>query len=225
MKTVTDSGTHNSRSVLIIDDHPLFRRGMCQLLEMDSQYHIVGEAADGSSGLQQLGKLQPDLVLLDLNMADMNGLQVLEAIKQRYSEMLVVIITVSNQDSDVARAIHSGADGYLLKDMEPEDMLEKLRRLTDGQVVLDDNIALLLANILRSGSPATLGQTGLTGREHEILQLLVRGLNNKLIARELDISDGTVKVHVKNILRKLKVKSRLEAAVWAMNHGFSDTAS
>ncbi|MGB0847865.1 MAG: two-component system response regulator NarL [Thiolinea sp.] len=212
--------TDVKKSVLIIDDHPLFRKGVRQLLEMDGQYHIVGEAADGKHGLQQVGELRPDLVLLDLNMAEMNGLQVLEAIKQLHRRVLVVIITVSDQDSDVARAIHSGADGYLLKDMEPEDMLEKLGRLADGQVVLDDNIALLLANILRSGGPASPEQTGLTAREVEILQLLVRGLNNKLIARELDISDGTVKVHVKNILRKLKVKSRLEAAVWAMNHDF-----
>ena len=188
---------------------------------MDEQYEIVGEAADGVTGLAMIESLAPDMVLLDLNMEVMSGLDVLEEIKKRELDTEVVIMTVSNQDSDVARAIHLGADGYLLKDMEPEDILLKLGQVAEGSVVMDENISMLLANMLKSGSHfTTLENVKLTQRETEIMGLLVVGMNNKLMARELNISDGTVKVHIKNILRKTKVNSRLEAAVWAINHGF-----
>ena len=209
------------KTILIIDDHPLFRKGVQQLLNMDEQYEIVGEAADGVTGLAMIESLAPDMVLLDLNMEVMSGLDVLEEIKKRELDTEVVIMTVSNQDSDVARAIHLGADGYLLKDMEPEDILLKLGQVAEGSVVMDENISMLLANMLKSGSHfTTLENVKLTQRETEIMGLLVVGMNNKLMARELNISDGTVKVHIKNILRKTKVNSRLEAAVWAINHGF-----
>ena len=209
------------KTILIIDDHPLFRKGVQQLLSMDEQYEIVGEAADGVTGLTMIESLEPDMVLLDLNMEVMSGLDVLEEIKKREIDTEVVIMTVSNQDSDVARAIHLGADGYLLKDMEPEDILLKLGQVAEGSVVMDENISMLLANMLKSGNHSTtLENVKLTQRETEIMGLLVVGMNNKLMARELNISDGTVKVHIKNILRKTKVNSRLEAAVWAINHGF-----
>jgi len=209
------------KTILIIDDHPLFRKGVQQLLDMDEQYEIVGEAADGVTGLTMIESLAPDMVLLDLNMEVMSGLDVLEEIKKRELDTEVVIMTVSNQDSDVARAIHLGADGYLLKDMEPEDILLKLGQVAEGSVVMDENISMLLANMLKSGNHSTtLENVKLTQRETEIMGLLVVGMNNKLMARELNISDGTVKVHIKNILRKTKVNSRLEAAVWAINHGF-----
>jgi two-component system nitrate/nitrite response regulator NarL len=209
------------KTILVIDDHPLFRKGVQQLLSMDEQYEIVGEAADGVTGLAMIESLAPDMVLLDLNMEVMSGLDVLEEIKKRELDTEVVIMTVSNQDSDVARAIHLGADGYLLKDMEPEDILLKLGQVAEGSVVMDENISMLLANMLKSGSHfTTLENVKLTQRETEIMGLLVVGMNNKLMARELNISDGTVKVHIKNILRKTKVNSRLEAAVWAINHGF-----
>ena len=209
------------KTILIIDDHPLFRKGVQQLLSMDEQYEIVGEAADGVTGLAMIESLEPDMVLLDLNMEVMSGLDVLEEIKKRELDTEVVIMTVSNQDSDVARAIHLGADGYLLKDMEPEDILLKLGQVAEGSVVMDENISMLLANMLKSGNHSTtLENVKLTQRETEIMGLLVVGMNNKLMARELNISDGTVKVHIKNILRKTKVNSRLEAAVWAINHGF-----
>ena len=209
------------KTILIIDDHPLFRKGVRQLLGMDEQFEIVGEAADGMTGLDMIESLKPDMVLLDLNMEKMSGLDVLEEIKRRELDTEIVIVTVSNQDSDVARAIHLGADGYLLKDMEPEEILIKLGHVSAGSVVIDDSISMLLTNMLKSGDHfATLEKIKLTRRETEIMSLLVAGMNNKLIARELIISDGTVKVHIKNMLRKLNMNSRLEAAVWALNHGF-----
>lgn len=209
------------KTILIIDDHPLFRKGVRQLLSMGEQYEIVGEAADGVGGLSMIESLKPDMVLLDLNMKSMSGHDVLEEVKKRELDTEVVIMTVSNQDSDVAKAIHLGADGYLLKDMEPEDILIKLGQVSEGSVVIDDNISMLLTNMLKSGSHSTtLDNVKLTQRETQIMGLLVKGMNNKLMARELNISDGTVKVHIKNILRKIQVSSRLEAAVWALNHGF-----
>ena len=188
---------------------------------MDDQYQIVGEAADGKIGLELTERLRPDMILLDLNMEEMSGLEVLTEIKKISKDTQVVIMTVSNQDHDVVQAIRSGAAGYLLKDMEPEDILSKLKEVNETSIVMDDSIPVLLAKMLKSGSDFTTPEhVNFTLRENEIMTLLVEGMNNKLIARKLNISDGTVKVHVKNILRKTGVKSRLEAVVWAMNHGF-----
>lgn len=208
--------------VLIIDDHPLFRKGARQLLEMDDRFEVVGESDNGQSGIAETERLKPDLVLLDLNMKPVSGSEVLRKIKQVSVDTMVVMLTVSDQGEDIAKAIQLGADGYLLKDMEPEDMLEKLSNVSQGQVVMDDAVSSLLANLLKKGEQHQLPEdAGLTERETETLSLLAEGLNNKLIARRLEISDGTVKVHIKNILRKLKVRSRLEAAVWAINHGYT----
>jgi two-component system nitrate/nitrite response regulator NarL len=208
--------------ILIIDDHPLFRKGARQLFDLDSRFDVVGEADGGESGIEQTARLAPDLVLLDLNMKPVSGIDVLRRIKQDNADTMVVMLTVSDQGEDIARAIQLGADGYLLKDMEPEEMLDKLGQLSQGQVVMDDTVANLLANLLKKGDHPLLPEdANLTEREIETLQLLAEGLNNKLIARRLAISDGTVKVHIKNILRKLKVRSRLEAAVWAINNGYA----
>ncbi len=209
--------------VLIIDDHPLFRKGASQLLEMDARFEVVGEADDGASSIAQTRLLAPDLVLLDLNMKPDSGIEVLRRIKQERPDIMVVMLTVSDQGEDIAKAIQLGADGYLLKDMEPEDLLAKLAQVSQGQIVMDETVANLLANLLKSGEHPLLPEdANLTERETETLALLAEGLNNKRIARRLNISDGTVKVHIKNILRKLKVRSRLEAAIWAINNGFAE---
>jgi two-component system nitrate/nitrite response regulator NarL len=207
-------------SVLIIDDHPLFRRGVGQLLAMDEQFELAAEAASGQEGVDLVRRLQPDLVLLDLNMKAMNGIQTLKAIKQLDSDSLVVMLTVSNAEDDLVAALRTGADGYLLKDMEPEELLVKLKRAAKGQVVLDEALTGLLAHAIREDTRASTPESAsLTERELEILTLISAGMSNKLIARELEISDGTVKVHVKHLLRKLNLNSRLEAAVWAHEHG------
>ena len=157
------------KTILIIDDHPLFRKGVRQLLSMDEQYEIVGEAADGVTGLSMIESLKPDMVLLDLNMESMSGLDVLEEVKKRELDAEIVIMTVSNQDSDVARAIHLGADGYLLKDMEPEDILKKLGQVSEGSVVIDDKISMLLTNMLKLGNHfSTLNNVKLTQHETQI---------------------------------------------------------
>jgi two-component system nitrate/nitrite response regulator NarL len=206
-----------AQSVLIIDDHPLFRKGVAQLLALAPEFAIVGEAASGREGIEMAMSTRPDMILLDLNMRDMNGIQTLAALKATDLNSLVIILTVSDAREDLITALRSGADGYLLKDMEPEVLLAKLRSAAKGQVVLDQSVAGMLAHALCEDDHARpVADANLTEREHEILELLAEGMSNKLIARRLDISDGTVKVHVKNLLRKLNLRSRLEAAVWVL---------
>ncbi|MBN8442088.1 MAG: two-component system response regulator NarL [Thauera sp.] len=204
--------------VLIVDDHPLFRKGLAQLLQMIPGVALVGEAAGGVEGLALAGALQPDLILLDLNMRDMTGHEVLRALRAAGNEARVVMITVSDRASDLVAALQAGADGYLLKDMEPEAMLAALRDIAGGRIVVSEQLTHVLAAVLRGGARPARAAAGLTEQELRILEKIAAGLSNKLIGRELDIAEGTVKVHVKHILRKLELRSRVEAAVWAVEN-------
>ncbi|MDD3447485.1 MAG: two-component system response regulator NarL [Gammaproteobacteria bacterium] len=207
-------------SILVIDDHPLFRKGVADLIAMDPGLRLVGEAADGESGVSLAQALAPDLVLLDLNMKGMDGLQTLKVLKSGEFDARVIMLTVSDSEDDVVGALRAGADGYLLKDMEPEEILAQLEEARQGRVVISDRLTELLARALREDSrPRSVAESGLTERESEILKMLARGYSNKVIARELDIAEGTIKVHVKHILKKLKLRSRVEAAVWAVDQG------
>ena len=209
-------------TVLVIDDHPLFRKGAEQLIKLDKNFELAGEATNGEEGVELARQLKPDLVLLDLNMRGMDGISVLKELKANRHKSVVIMLTVSNSEDDIVAALRCGADGYLLKDMEPEEILIKLRRAIGGQTVLDESISTLLANVLRNENRSPpLNQIEFTSREEQVVSLIAEGKSNKVIARELGISDGTVKVHVKNVLRKLNLSSRLEAAVWAFEHGYS----
>ena len=206
--------------ILIIDDHPLFRKGVSQLIAMAPHLQLVGEASSGEDGVSKARDLDPDLILLDLHMKDMNGIGTLRAIRDAGLECRVVILTVSDSAEDLVTAIRSGADGYLLKDMEPEDLLAAIDQTLNGSTVIGERLNGLLARAIRE--EATTSQrdhAALTRREQEILDGLVQGRSNKLIARSLDITEATVKVHVKNLLKKLGFRSRLEAAVWAVGRG------
>lgn len=209
------------QTVLVIDDHPLMRKGILQLIALEDSLRVVGEAGDGRQGLELARRLQPDLILLDLNMRGLSGLDTLKALKAADSDARVIILTVSDHEDDVVAALRAGADGYLLKDMEPEDVLHSLRAAAQGRVALSEQVASILAEALRHESRiGPDAATGLTEREREILAQIAAGHSNKLIARELKIAEGTVKVHVKHLLRKLNLDSRVEAAVWAVKHGF-----
>ena len=206
--------------ILIIDDHPLFRKGVSQLIAMAPHLELVGEASSGEQGLAKARELDPDLILLDLHMKRMNGIDTLKAIRDAGLDCRVVILTVSDHADDLVAAIRSGADGYLLKDMEPEDLLAAIDQTLNGSTVIGERLNGLLARAIRD--EAAEGQRDsatLTKREQEILHGLVHGRSNKLIARNLDITEATVKVHVKNLLKKLGFRSRLEAAVWAVGRG------
>ncbi|MBZ9558797.1 MULTISPECIES: two-component system response regulator NarL [unclassified Modicisalibacter] len=207
-------------AILIVDDHPLFRRGVRQLLEMDPALAVAGEAADGEAALEAAVRLEPALILMDMNMARLDGLGALKALREAGIESRIVMLTVSDAEEDVVAALRAGADGYLLKDMEPEDLLAAIKEAAEGQMAISPRLAGLLARAL-SGPRAAPGEdvlASLTAREGEILRALARGMSNKLIARRLTISEGTVKVHVRNLLKKLGLRSRVEAAVWAVNH-------
>ena len=203
--------------LLIIDDHPLFRRGVIQLIGEVPEFDVVGEASSGQEGIELAQQLDPDMILLDLNMKDMSGLEVLKVIKASGSDTRVVMLTVSDAETDLVTCLRAGADGYLLKEMEPEDLIIKLQEAASGRLPLTERLTALLAHSLRAETqPRDPDEAGLTEQERRILDLIAAGKSNKLIARELDIAEGTVKVHVKHLLRKLNLRSRVEAAVWAI---------
>lgn len=202
--------------VLIIDDHPLFRKGARLLLEPETGFEVVGEASSGAEGIRLAEELETDLILLDLNMAQMDGLETLRRLRLADPEARVVMLTVSDHEQDLVAALRAGASGYLLKDTEPEELLAQLRQVLEGHLVLSQSLTEhLMRAVRRDHEPTPVEQAGLTERELEILRGISEGLSNKHIARQLDITEGTVKVHVKHLLRKLNLHSRVEAAVWA----------
>ncbi len=210
---------HGVYSVLVIDDHPLFIKGVAQLIEMETDFSLIAEAQSGAEGIKLATMHRPDIILVDLNMKGMNGIETLKQLKEADLDCTVIVLTVSNAGDDLVDALHAGADGYLLKDMEPEELLPQIRKAAHGEIVMDASLSGLLASMVRrSESSSPSDNTSLTQRERQILTLIAEGMSNKVIARQLNISPGTVKVHVKNLLKKLNVCSRVEAAVWALGH-------
>ncbi len=208
--------TEDIQSILIVDDHPLFRKGVIQLIQSLPELRFMGEAANGADGIRLARALNPDMVLLDLNMKDMSGVDVLKSIKAANPDARVIMLTVSDHADDLIAALQAGADGYLLKDMEPEELVAHLAQAARGEITITPRLTQLLAASLRDiGRPRKPSEAGLTEQEGRILERIAAGLSNKLIAKELDIAEGTVKVHVKHLLKKLNLRSRVEAAVWA----------
>ena len=202
--------------VFLIDDHALFRKGVGQIINADASFEVVGEASSGQEGLDLAVTLGPDLVLIDLNMKGLNGIETLRRFKETALKAKFVVLTVSDAEEDLLESLRSGADGYLLKDMNPEDLCTNLRKIANGMTVIQDSLSEILKQALIDPKLSRKDEEiSLTEREREILQCLASGLNNKTIARKLGISDTTVKVHIKHMLSKLKLTSRLEAAVWA----------
>jgi two-component system nitrate/nitrite response regulator NarL len=201
--------------VLLIDDHPLFRKGVAGLIEDDDELELVGEAGDGASGIELARRTDPDIILVDLHMKTMDGLETLRRLKALDLRARCVVLTASDSEQDVAAAMRSGADGYLIKELEPEDLCPRIKQAYRGTLVIEGHTPGLLQALT---APAAAERPDLTLREAQTLQLLSQGLSNKEIGRELGISDETVKVHIKKLLRKLNLRSRLEAAVWALQH-------
>jgi len=207
-------------TILLIDDHPLLRRGVKQLIDLDPALEVVAEANDAESGVVQALAVQPDLILLDLNMPHINGIDTLKLMRAALINSRIIVFTVSDNEEDLLAALKAGADGYLLKDMEPEDLLEKLHQAAHGSVVISDQLSSLLAQALQSNQAKnTPGSASLTPREKQIIKHIAAGFPNKVIARKLKITEGTVKVHVKHLLKKLNLRSRVEVAVWAVQEG------
>lgn len=207
--------------ILLVDDHTLFRSGLKALLQRQSDFEIVGEAADGLDGVKQAELLRPDVVLLDIDMPEMNGREALAQILVSQPQLAVLMLTVSEDGDDLAECMKTGARGYLLKNINADFLLSSIRRAVEGDSVLSPEMTTKLVARLRSPAPESRNPEleSLTPRERETLAWLARGASNKVIARALDLAESTVKVHVQNILRKLNLSSRVQAAVYAVEHG------
>ncbi len=210
-----------SLRILMIDDHTLFRVGLQGLLEHRG-IEVVAAVGDGEEGIRLARELTPDVVLLDMRMPGLDGLGVLRQLRDSGLSMPISMLTTSSNEQDLVEALRSGAQGYLIKDMQPDELVVALRDIVAGKTVVAPDLAPVLAKVVQGESITEQTESPfgeLTPRESEILGLLAEGQSNKTIARNLGISDGTVKLHVKSILRKLGVHSRVEAAVIAVEHG------
>ncbi len=205
--------------ILLIDDHALFRIGLRELLERRG-ITVLDAVGDCDAGIQKVIDNQPDVVVLDIRMPQMTGIEVLRELRSREQTMPIAMLTTSRNEKDVIESLQSGAQGYLLKDMEPDDLISALHEIVDGKTIVAPELTMVLARAVKG--EITEEDTvepvfaELTPRESEILCHLAEGQSNKVIANNLGISDGTVKLHVKAILRKLNVHSRVEAAVIAV---------
>ncbi len=216
MSTVVYTATSPAK-LLLVDDHPMLRRGMSDLLSLEGDVKVVGEASDGKQALDFLQNNAVDLVILDHNMPVLTGIETLKEIKARHIKVKTLLFTVSDSGNDVQEALKLGVDGYLLKDMEPDLIIDDIRKILRGELVISPNLASILAQTLRTPSASDIAGN-LTIRELEVIQMIAKGLSNKMIANKLDIAESTVKVHVKHILNKTGLRTRVDAAVWTVNH-------
>ncbi|MGC0852429.1 two-component system response regulator NarL [Pantoea agglomerans] len=196
-------------TLMIVDDHPLMRRGVRQLLALDPRLEVIAEASNGTEALAEARHQEPDIILLDLNMKGMSGLDTLKALRHEGISSRILVLTVSDARSDIFAMVDAGADGYLLKDSEPEVLLAHILQASRGEKVFSEGVTRYLANRQHSADP----MRQLTERERDVLQEVARGLSNKEVAAILHISEETVKVHIRNLLRKLDVRSRVAATV------------
>jgi two-component system nitrate/nitrite response regulator NarL len=222
--------------VLVVDDHTLFRRGLIALLSQDARFKVTGEASDMGEALRCVAASTPDVILLDNHMPGVRGIEGIPSLREVAPAARVMMLTVSENEDDLIGALRAGADGYLLKTTDADQLTDSIVKVLTGESVVSPEMTSKLVSALRQtraeptpsmagtavpGAKSVLAELaeGLSSREMEILRLIARGDSNKLIARELDIAETTVKIHVQHILRKLSVTSRVQAAVYAVHHG------
>ncbi|MFY9329157.1 MAG: response regulator transcription factor [Georgfuchsia sp.] len=210
--------------VLLVDDHTLFRSGIKALLQRHGAFEVVGEAGDGLEGVKRAKSLKPDVVLLDLHMPGISGHEAVQLIIEEVPETHVVMLTVSEDADDLLDALRAGAQGYLLKNIDADFLVDAIRRAAEGEAVMSAQMTAKLMHSVRDTKtpvPATADHDRLTPREREIIVFLVSGASNKEIARDLDLAESTVKIHIQGILKKLGLTSRVQAAVYAVEHGLA----
>ena len=220
-------GPERAMRILLVDDHALFRAGIASLLAGQRDIEVVGQAEDGQGAVEAARRLRPDLVLMDLHMPGMGGIEATRRIRAELPEVKVVILTVSDQDRDLFEAIRGGAHGYLLKNLEPEELFDYLKGVSQGEAPISGRMAARLMEefAARSERPREadtdpLGE--LTAREREVLRLVAAGASNREIATALTLSENTVKNHIRNILEKLHLDNRVQAAAYALKMGLHE---
>ncbi|WP_321326318.1 response regulator [Thiomicrorhabdus sp.] len=221
---------HNKTTTkaIVVDDHPLFRRGVVELLNESNQFEVIKSFGSAIELIDSMPFTPPDILLLDLQMPEMSGIEALKRLRSKLQDTKIVILTVSADTQSLMDAISIGADGYLLKDTDPEQILKQLSSVMEGKIAITESGVNILAQGIRSQGHTNRTSDSsefhggilkdMTEREKQTLELISKGLSNKLIGRQLGISDATVKVYVKNLLRKLGLHSRLELAAWNHKH-------
>lgn len=217
--------------LLVVDDHPLFRRGLVSLLSQDSRFSVVGEAGDIGEAFRILSHQEPDLLLLDNHLPGVKGVEAIASLKQGHENLRILMLTVSEDEDDLANALQNGADGYLLKTLESDQLCEAIVKVAEGQSVVSPEMMSKLVSALRQPSvPSAIESDNghplkvlerLSPREMEIFLLIAKSLSNKHIARDLDIAETTVKIHIQHIFKKLEMTSRVQVAVLVATHGLS----
>lgn len=211
--------------LLVVDDHNLFRQGLIRILGDDDQLQIVGQAGNGQEALAQVDRLQPDVVLMDLNMPVLSGPDAVRVLSERFPGLPVIMLTVSERDEDLFDAIRAGARGYLLKNVGMDELVDSIRRVQAGEAIIAPSMALRLLEEFRNLAnqapvePPQAQQIGLSDRETDVLRLVAQGYSNKEIADALSLSEHTVKSHLQSILDKLQLRSRAHAAAYAVQAG------
>lgn len=211
--------------VVVVDDHELFRRGLIMLLGEDSDIEVVGEASDGVTATELAISAAPDVVLLDVRMPRRTGVEACRAIKEAVPSAKIIMLTVSDEEADLYESVKNGASGYLLKDSSVEEVAQAIRVVNEGQSLISPSMAVKLIDEFKQMSKPEKEQgpaLRLTERELEVLRLVAKGMNNREVAKELFISENTVKNHVRNILEKLQLHSRMEAVMYAMREKLLD---
>lgn len=200
---------------MLVDDHAVLRDGLRNILEMEDDLKVIGEAETGEEALEKIPYLQPDLIIMDINMPNRNGVEVTGIIKKQYPEIKIIILTMHNHDEFFMSAIREGADGYLLKDAPSDQVVEAVRAVAKGEAAIHPSMTRKLLTFHQQKKPVQ-EENSLTEREKDVLLCLVEGMSNKEIANKLFISDKTVKIHVSKIFKKLNVKSRSQVVIHAV---------
>ena len=211
--------------VVLVDDHTLFRMGLAELLEQRGNIKVVGVTGSADEARRLLREEQPDVLVMDLHMPPLDGLTLFRQLRQEGFTLPTLMLTVSDAEENLSNVLRAGARGYLLKDMEPDDVVDAILRASRGETVVAPAMTMKLVNLLQNDQPTSSSASmldSLTQREREILTHLAQGESNKVIARALDISHDTVKLHVRHILAKLNLTSRVEAAIFAVEHKFNN---